>query len=222
MYTYLLTFEKKHLFVEIEDRKWLLDTGAPRSFGDLESLKFVGREFSIAQSYMGLSSEMLSEYVNIECHGLLGADLLGDFDHLFDISKGTLTVSVKELVLKGQYLPLSEFMGIPIVRVKIRDKEYQMFFDTGAQISYLQDDLITQFSKLDTLTDFYPGFGQFETETYEVEMRLGDTVSNLQCGTLPDLLGVALAMGGTQGILGNQILLNHIVGYFPRRNRLCL
>jgi hypothetical protein len=222
MYTYILIFENKHLFIEIEDKKWLLDTGAPTSFGNDKSFKFGGEEFSLTENYMGLSTEKLSEYLNIECHGLLGADILSNFDLVFGISKRTLSVSSEELPLEGQCLPLTDFMGIPIITVQIDGKQYQMFFDTGAQISYLQDPVITQFIQLDTLTDFYPGFGQFETKTYDVEMKLGDLVLNSQCGTLPELLGMTLAMGGTQGILGNQLLLDRLVGYFPRRNLLCL
>jgi hypothetical protein len=29
-------------------------------------------------------------------------------------------------------------------------------------------------------------------------------------------------MAGTQGIIGNQILANQVIGYFPRRSALCL
>ncbi len=222
MYTYLLSFEKKHLFIKTEDKKWLLDTGAPSSFGEVDSFKFADKEFSMSQNYMGLTAEILSDHLGMECDGLIGTDILSEFDHIIDISKGQITVSKEELALNEQCFTLSEFMGIPIISVHILDKEYQMFFDTGAQISYLQNDVITHFEKLGQLTDFYPGFGQFETETYAVEMGLGDIVYNLQCGTLPGILGMTLAMGGTQGILGNQILLDRIVGYFPRRNKLCL
>lgn len=222
MYTYSLIYDKKHLFIEIKDGRWLLDTGAPSSFGNTESLKFSGRDFSVASNYMGLSTQMLSEYLDIDCNGLLGADILSKFDYIIDISNGILSVSNEELVFNGECLPLSEFMGIPIITVQIQDKKYQMFFDTGAQVSYLQDNAITQFTPLNKLTDFYPGFGKFETETYDVEMKLSGIVFDLQCGTLPELLGMTLAMSGTQGILGNQILLNRTVGYSPRRSLLCL
>ena len=41
-------------------------------------------------------------------------------------------------------------------------------------------------------------------------------------GTLPGLLGMTLMMAGAQGIIGNQILTNRVVGYFPRRRLLVL
>lgn len=222
MQTYPLIFEKKHLFIEIEENKWLLDTGAPSSFGNVPSLHFAGKLFSIPRDYMGLNAETLTEYLNIECTGLLGADILNEFDHLFDIEKSTLSVSDEELGSDGECLPLTEFMGIPIVTIQIEENQYKMFFDTGAQISYWQDSRLTHFKKLDTLTDFYPGFGQFETETYKVPTLLSSVRSDLRYGTLPGILGMTLAMGGTQGILGNEILLGRTVRYFPRRSLLCL
>ena len=44
--------------------------------------------------------------------------------------------------------------------------ERRMFFDTGAQISYLQDDVLDTFPSAGPVTDFYPGVGQFQTETH--------------------------------------------------------
>jgi hypothetical protein len=113
-------------------------------------------------------------------------------------------------------------MGIPILTARISDSDYRMFFDTGAQISYLQDDAITGFPPAGSVTDFYPGVGQFQTDTYQVQVGLGDCAFTLRCGTLPGLLGVTLMMADTSGIIGNQITENRVVGYFPRRNVLCL
>ena len=64
-------------------------------------------------------------------------------------------------------------MGIPIVIAQIAGRDYRMFFDTGAQISYFQDDSLTDFPASGSITDFYPGFGQFQTDTYLIEISLG-------------------------------------------------
>lgn len=97
-----------------------------------------------------------------------------------------------------------------------------MFFDTGAQISYFQEDTITDFPSAGTVTDFYPGVGQFQTDTHQVQVGLGESAFTLRCGTLPGLLGATLMMADTSGIIGNQIMENRVIGYFPRRNVLCL
>ena len=153
---------------------------------------------------------------------ILGADILGKFDHLLDIPGGTLTISTGALEHGGKALGLSDFMGIPILTARIAGSDYRMFFDTGAQISYFQEGTITDFPAAGSVTDFYPGVGQFETDTYQVQVELGDAAFTLRCGTLPGLIGATLMLANTSGIIGNQILENRVIGYFPRRNLLCL
>jgi hypothetical protein len=154
--------------------------------------------------------------------GLLGADVLRRFDQVFDASGKKLIVSTAELSQPGTSVHLDEFMGIPIVIARIGNAEHRMFFDTGAQLSYFQDESLTDFPFAGSVTDFYPGIGEFRTDTYEVPVALGGVVFTLRCGILPDALATTLMMANTRGIVGNAILANRTIGYFPRRGRLVL
>lgn len=222
MNTLPLTFLKEHLFLELNSELWLLDTGAPTSFGSSNSVSIAGEKFRLESSYLGMTAAMLAGFVGIPCVGLLGADVLGRFDHIFDTASSTLTISTSELAHNGCTVHLSEFMGIPILTAQIAGTDYRMFFDTGAQISYFQDASLADFPAAGRITDFYPGIGQFQTDTHQVEVSLGDVVFTLRFGKLPNLLGAALMVAGTQGIIGNQILRNRTVSYFPRRRVLIL
>ena len=222
MNTLPLQLRDGHLFVELGGELWLLDTGAPTSFGTSCSLSFAGEQFSLGTSYLGLTAATLSQFVGVPCAGLLGADVLGRFDHIFDTAGGRLTVSTGELPQSGQNVPLDEFMGIPIVNARVGHSDYRMFFDTGAQISYFQGDSLTECPSAGSVTDFYPGVGQFQTDTHELPVSLGGVAFTLRCGTLPGLLGMTLMMADTQGIVGNAILSNRTVGYFPRRRVMLL
>ncbi len=111
---------------------------------------------------------------------------------------------------------------VPIVTARVGSTDYRMFFDTGAQISYFQDDSIADFPAAGSLTDFYPGIGQFQTDTHEVPVSLEGVQFTLLCGTLPGQLGMGLMMADTQGIVGNAILRDRVVAYFPRRRVLGL
>lgn len=222
MNTLPLQLRQGHLFVELGGELWLLDTGAPSSFGTLRSITIAGEQFSLGTTYLGLSAATLSQFVGVPCVGLLGADVLGCFDHIFDTASGRLSVSASELSHSGQSVRLDEFMGIPIVSARVGGSDYRMFFDTGAQISYFQDASLAGFAPAGSVTDFYPGVGRFQTDTHEVPVSLGDTSFLLRCGSLPGLLGATLMMADTQGIIGNQVLIDRVVGFFPRRRRLCL
>ena len=222
MGTLPLEFRDGHLFIELSGELWVFDTGAPNSFGASPNLTIAGEQFNLNGSYLGLDAELLSQFVGVTCAGLLGADVLGRFDHIVDIPRGALTMSTDELSHSGQTVPLDEFMGIPIVTARIGDQDYRMFFDTGAQVSYFQDDLLATFPPSGVVSDFYPGVGQFETDTFMVPFVLGEGAFSLRCGQLPDLLGMTLQMASVQGIVGHAILRDRTVGYFPRRRMMAL
>lgn len=222
MNTFPLHFREGHLFVELGGEFFLLDTGAPTSFGTSTSLSLAGEQFRLQTSYLGLTAATLSRFVGVQCMGLLGGDVLGRLDLILDVPHGTITISTAELSHSGQTVRLDEFMGIPIVTAQISGNDCRMFFDTGAQISYFQDDSLADFASAGTVTDFYPGVGQFQTDTHHVEITLAGVAFTLRCGTLPGLLGATLMMAGTEGIIGNQMLANQTVGYFARRRSIIL
>jgi hypothetical protein len=222
MNTIALQHRDGHVFVELGGELWLLDTGAPTSFGTSRSLSIAGERFSLGTSYLGLTAGTLSQFVGVPCAGLLGADVLGRFDHILDAVGGTLSISTGEFSHSGQGVRLDDFMGIPIVSARVGSSDYRMFFDTGAQISYFQDNSLTEFPPAGSVTDFYPGVGQFQTDTHDVPLSLGGIAFTLRCGTLPDSLGMTLMMASTKGIVGNAILTNRTVGYFPRRRLMVL
>jgi hypothetical protein len=211
-----------HLFLELSGELWLIDTGAPSSFGESRDLSLAGERFPLGSDYLGLTAATLSEFVGVDCVGLLGGNVLGRFDHLFDTAGGRIILSAGELGHDGRSLPLEDFMGIPIVTARIAGSDCRMFFDTGAQYSYFEGDGLEDYPAAGNVTDFYPGLGRFETELREVPVSLGGVPFNLRCGTLPGLMGMTLMMASTVGIVGNEILSQRTVGYFPRRRRMVL
>ena len=222
MNTFPLQLRDGHLFIELSGELWLLDTGAPNSFGPNGNFSLAGEQFRLGSNCLGLTAATLSGFVGVQCVGLLGADVLGRFDIIFDVPNNTVSISTEELSFPGQSVPLSEFMGIPILTAQICGRDFRMFFDTGAQISYLQDDSLAEFPAAGQVSDFYPGVGRFQTETHTIDARVGASSFSVRCGSLPGLLGMTLMMAATQGILGNQILHERKAGYFPRRKKIIL
>ena len=221
MKEYPLTFKSGHLFVELQGGLWVYDTGAPTSFGKASELQFKGETFEVVENFMGFSAAELSGYIGIECAGLLGADVINHFDHILDLPRETLIVSKDELQVDGARVPITDFvMGIPIVTARVADSDYRMFFDTGAQFSFFQDDSIRDFPESGTVTDFYPGAGPFETETHQVDLCLENLSFTLRCGTLPGPLGQSLMIADSEGIVGNETIRDRVTGYFPRRSEI--
>lgn len=223
MPTLPLLFQNGHLFVEIEQRFFLIDTGAPTSFGEGAVLNLDGRAFPLPASYQGLTAAWLSARLGQPVAGLLGTDILHQFDTLLDVPAGRITFSSEPLLgLTGDCVAIDSLMGVPILTVMIGGTPRRMFFDTGAQLSYFQDEALENFPFLGRITDFYPGLGEFETDTHAVELELGLRSYRLRCGRLPDLLGLTLLLAEVAGIIGNEWLQECVVGYFPRRQHLVI
>ncbi|WCJ59447.1 hypothetical protein NXS98_17295 [Fontisphaera persica] len=218
-----LKYQNEHLFLELEDGLWLVDTGAPISFSPSRVLRLAGTRYDVAADYLSFTAEAFSHFIGVPCVGLIGADVLGRYDFLFDVPGGQLALTTGELTHEGVRVPVDDFiMGIPIVTARVGQRPHRMFLDTGAQYSYFQDNSLATFPAAGRVTDFYPGLGQFETDTYQVPMSLGSVSMTLRCGRLPQLLGTALLMANTQGILGTALFVNRRVGYFPRRRLLVI
>ncbi len=213
-----LTVRNNHLFIENNKQLWLLDTGSPSSFGNQAVLSLAGQEIQLMDNLMGLTAEKLSELAKVECAGLLGMDFLGRFDCIIDCGQQCIELSLNELACPGQIIPMGQMMGVPVVTVTVNEVEYQLFFDTGAQISYLPAAALAGFPFAGKITDFYPVIGEFQVDTFHTELSLGTVRETLCFGTVPSAVQMLLTMtGGVVGILGNEILLNRRVGFFPRR-----
>lgn len=213
---------QKHLFLSLENQLWLFDTGAPQSFGEGEKLAILGKEFPIASSFMGLDAIKVSEHAGVEMQGLLGADIINHFDYRIDVLNESVEISEDSIEMGQSPLQINEFMGIPILAAEIGGAEYSMFFDSGAQYSYFQEDELSSFPPLGKVADFYPGVGPFETDTFSVPITIGSVDISTQCGKLPDLLAMTLSMADTSGIIGNELLLDRVVTYSPKRNLISL
>lgn len=217
-----LKFENNYLFVTIDNNDWLLDTGAPSSFGDVEQLILDNVNFTIDKEFLDLTATSLTGLIGNKMCGLIGADILNKFYFSIDVSDHYIEVSKNKIMLDGNTIEMTNFMGIPIIPVTVNGKTRQMFFDTGSQISYFQDKSVESFPHIGQMNDFFPGYGQFETDIYSVKTIIGDTTFILNYGRLPEALGMTLEIANVDGIIGNEILKNMTVAYHPKQCQLIL
>ena len=180
----------------------LIDTGAPSTIHTSDSLIFCLDRFECSTNYMGLTVSKISEMLGTEITTLLGADILSEFKILLDYQNQIFEVSKKEIVIDGTKVDISNFMGIPIVKMQVDDQELKFFLDTGAKLSYLSKNLTNNYESIGINEDFYPGVGEFQTECYEIPTVLGNSEFVVKYGNLPELLQMTLTLGRTDGIIG--------------------
>lgn len=211
---------KGHLFLKVDDALFLIDTGAPSSFGNDRIFNLGDSQFILDDSYLGLDTDVLSQNVGTDCAGLIGVNILNCFDTLFDHPNGQILFSEPKMRDSTEGIPLSFCMGIPKLEVTVNDTVLPMFLDTGAQVSYLKKEFLNSSPSLGQVEDFYPGLGTFQTSLHKVDIELNNRSISVRTGSLPTLLHSLLAMGGASGILGNEVFLKKRVGYFPGSQRL--
>jgi hypothetical protein len=217
-----LAMRSGHLMVPGAGGWWILDTGAPASFGTARQLRLADRTFPVMEGYAGLNADVLSGLVGEPVAGLIGMDILGGLDIVIDVPKGELIMSSQSVELAGDEVHLTEFLGIPVLQVGIAGQSESMFFDTGASISYFQGEAILQYPPVGRVQDFFPGAGRFEVDTYRVGLSIGGRELEVNCGQLPGLLGMSLSLAQVTGIVGNEVCSQGAIGFFPRRHLLVL
>jgi len=204
MTEYLLNKNHGHLILETGSSSLLVDTGAPSSVGK-HSIHLCEREFPVMDNYLGVTLEWLIEQTGCKIDGLLGMDILSKFSVELDVPRNLIRFD-ESFDSEGEVIPVTSVMGIPVIGIRIEEKDQQVFFDTGAQLSYADPDLMNGKDATGEMEDFYPGFGNFKTPVYELNVELAGKSSNCSFGILPDLLRNTLMLAGTSGILGNEIL----------------
>jgi hypothetical protein len=219
---YPLELNLEHLLLRLPEGYWILDTGSPQSFGDQQNINLSNKIFEVSPNLMGLNAKVLSELCGISVIGLIGTDILNEFDILFDVQSGQVTFSDLPLNTDGKSIPIGFVMGVPTASIQIQNREVAMVFDTGATFSYWQNSDLSYFPEKETRKDYFPGVGAFEVKTFQVPIIFGDLKFQLECGRLPEMLGLTLSLIGVDGILGNEFFRGIKLGYLPKRKQIVL
>lgn len=211
---------KGHPIINDGENRILVDTGAPSTIHASDSLNFCSESFRCSTNYMGLSVSNISEMLGTEITTLLGADILTDYKILLDYKNQVIEFSKQEIEIDGIQADISNFMGIPIIKMTVDNQELKFFLDTGAKLSYLSDSLTRNYESIGTDEDFYPGVGKFQTECFEIPAVFGDDKFVVKYGNLPILLQMTLMLVGTDGIIGFDFFNNFKVILDLKNNRL--
>ncbi len=193
-----------HMLLEVEGKLALIDTGSPISMGRGNLLQLEGRRWTPSQSGEGVL-DIVSEHLNTPVEWLLGYDILSAHRMLIDwpnsaariggaIPRRTVTTSI----------PIETVMGVPLIDASFGGRGIRAVLDSGAALSYAPRAAVQGLTSVGTYTDFYPGIGVFETETWNVEVHVGERAIQTTVGVLPEMLQTmfGLLLGDNGWILG--------------------
>ena len=207
-YRFNLIKEDLHLIIELDGNSLLLDTGAPYTIANKGVIKFCNSNDPAAKNMTGVTITNISDLLKRKIDVLLGNDVLSLY-HI-RISRSVNTVNVNREIIDdvGITIPFEFLMGVPVIELKVENKMKKFFFDTGAQLSYVNKEAVVNHQMLGVKKDFYPLIGEYETNFYELDAEIARNDHKMQFGVLPELIGMTLTIAGVDGIIGTE-LLNH-------------
>ena len=168
-----------HLFVEVEGEHLLVDTGAPDSFSEGWVRNLIpGLRIDADRSVLE-DPEELRERLGVPIVGILGMDLIGKCDAIFDLPAHELTLMVAKLPRPKGAHDLRSMMGVPVFDLPVTEADavqsatIPVFLDSGARYSYFSPRRIaaTKVGRVRKVEDFSAILGPMEAVLYETAQR---------------------------------------------------
>lgn len=203
--TYYATFCNGIPVAEIDGRRILIDTGSPISVGNDPLLRIGGRTHRVANTFLGMTVDELCKDTGTSIDVLLGNDILARYYVLLDMEGESFAISPLPAFGDGICRRFSFDYRVPLITVHVEQARIPMFFDTGAQLSYVSTTLTDSRSAEGVAEDFYPGIGRFSTKIFTLQTELDGNQHRMRFGILPAALQASMVAGGAQGILGNEL-----------------
>lgn len=182
MHNYRLEIIDKHAILVLEDgKRFILDTGSPFTISN-GSFGFCGR---VCQGNSSMLS-MIRDLSSLDVDGLIGLDTMRGLNVMFDYPNGEVVFSSEDFELGQTTVPLNKILGSALVfNAEINNNIVRCILDTGAKLSYVKPAFVSAQEPVDTEEDFYPGIGKFNSNVYDVPVRIGGQTINARMGVLP-------------------------------------
>lgn len=99
---YELIFRSQHMLIENESRTMLVDTGSPQSIHKDGEITIDSTIFHVDKQLMTVDPAYLSKKVGEEISGLIGMDILSNYEVWFDHKTGMMLLTDDDSLTIGQ------------------------------------------------------------------------------------------------------------------------
>ena len=169
----------------------------------------------------GLTIPWLAEHIHPPFDGLIGAEVLLSNTLTIDPVNRTIELS-NQRISDGDGVPIRDMMNVPVFDGVIRGQPLPVIFDTGAPLGFATRELVDGLLPVDRIAEFYPLFGSFQTDVYELPLEIGRDRQVLRFGTFPDQLAQKHAQAGASVLIGLELLDHYRISVGLREQRLRL
>lgn len=212
-----------HVYMTIMGCQWILDTGAPVSFGDtpwhpLDVSAPLPPRTELANGGWS-DARSVSKHLGVKVAGVIGCDFLNRHEVCIDLPKGVFKF-LNGGIPQGHTHVLgfpAALRGIPTIKATIAGECGEYIFDTGAQLSYYVGDPPPGHTPTPDFPDFWPGVDNFVTPTFTVDVTFTNYAMPIKFGQPVDGLKATLLQANLKGIIGIDLIRQSSCCYYPRR-----
>ena len=183
----------------------LLDTGSPVSIGRGQEYRVAGQAWNPSTT-MHAVLDAAGTHLGRPVEWLFGHDFFAANRVLIDWPAGQVHLLERNHAEQdGISIPIELVMGVPVVMGRSSRGVVRAVIDSGASISYVPAALVEGLTPVGRRKDFYPGFGEFETDVWRVRAEIGGRRLTIQAGVLPPTLQMmfGLLLGPDGWIVGS-------------------
>jgi hypothetical protein len=201
-----------HILTRVRDRRVLLDTGSPATFGRCDRLRLLGDEQPVSPGILGFTVDAVVEHIRqlpgvspqFDFDLLLGTDLLWGHRIVLDFAARLLRMDpAAGLASRPPGAVRNRFI---VEDLLVWGAPVRAVIDTGAPVSYLATSLSGGFRPAGRARDFFHGEGDFE-----VPLRRGRAVFRgreveVSFAEPPASVAMAMRLLGVDAIVGTDLL----------------
>lgn len=217
-FAYPLVYQANHMFVELPEGKFLVDTGAPHTFGRTGSVTYGARRVAIPSATLGANVDSLEKLPGVRCDGLLGMDLMSTAQVLWDGPSGKAIVGETVVAAGARRVPYRSLMGVPVVDASIGGRKLSCIYDTGAQYGYVLRREFAECGEDDgAIEDYNPIMGKIHSPAWRVPVDMHGVQFQERVGVLTGMFAGMLGMVGVDAIVGCSWMPSRRVWFMPEQ-----
>ena len=223
MTTIPLIYCANHMFVDLPEGRWLVDTGSPATFGTPGHVTWGGVQRSVPQQFGPVGIPEIQTHVDSPFVGMIGTDLLNAQDSCWDGPAGEFRIGDANVHPEATPIEFERLMGVPTLQARIGAHSARCLFDTGAQFGYVLNEQLVEGGIPDgRITDFNPIIGAIDSAAWRAEVGLGATRFTERFGLLSGAAAEMLKIVGIDALIGCSWLHARTVWYQPGLRRISI
>ena len=201
--TFKIEVYRGHLIMKCSGKDVLLDTGSPWTLGSGETLEFMGRTVSCESGVSMYTIDSVRQLLGRDIDVLMGMNVFNGMCMLVDLTAGEVTFSDEPLTLENAVTTsLERPNNLVTIRAEVSGMPVNLVVDTGAQLSYLNDQYIAGLNPIGTHEDFHPLMDRYEVPIYGLPVKIAGRDLDVVWGGSTPGVSALISQVGADGVLG--------------------